>query len=161
MRALEWNPSFGPVVTALIVLGAGVYFFLLFPRLVRRHGRLNAWILLLPKMLLVGLLVLALLDPDLKLSSWNPTPAKVFILQDISSSMDLRDDGSSTRGERAGRLIDQLESGAPASIHFEVLPFDTALHDQGFTPKSGTDRGTDLAAMFLALSNQPKLADAD
>ena len=24
MRALEWNPSFGPVVTALIVLGAGL-----------------------------------------------------------------------------------------------------------------------------------------
>src|ERR1700722_6829980 len=101
MRALEWNPSFGPVVTALIVLGAGVYFFALLPRLVRRHGRLNAWTLLLPKMLLVGLLVVALLDPDFKMSSWNSNPAKVLILQDISSSMDLRDDGSSSRSERA------------------------------------------------------------
>ncbi len=161
MRALEWNPSFGPVVTALIVLGAGVYFFLLLPRLVRRHGRANAWMLLLPKMLLVGLLILALLDPDFKLSGWNPTPAKVLILQDISSSMDLRDDGSSTRSERAAALIRQLESGAPPSIRFEVLPFDTTVHEPGYVPKSGADRGTDLAAMFQALSSQANLADAD
>jgi uncharacterized membrane protein len=161
MRALDWNPAFGPVATALIVLGAGGYFFLLFPRLVQRHGRMNAWMLLLPKMVVVALLVLALLDPVFKFSNANATPAKVFILQDISSSMDLRDDGSSTRSDRASALIEQLESGAPASVHFEVLPFDTTLHDEGYSPKSGTDRGTDLAAMFLALTNQPKLADAD
>jgi uncharacterized membrane protein len=161
MRALEWNPSFGPVVTALIVLGAGVYFFLLFPRLVRRHGRVNAWTLLVPKMLLAGLLVLALLDPDFKFSGWNSTPAKVLILQDISSSMDLRDDGSSTRSERAERLIRQLEAGAPPSIRFEVLPFDTTLHEEGYRPKTDAERGTDLAAMFQALGNQANLADAD
>jgi len=161
MRALEWNPSFGPVVTALIVLGAGVYFFLLLPRLVRRHGRVNAWMLLLPKMLLAGLLVLALLDPDFKFSGWNSTPAKVLILEDISGSMDLRDDGSSTRSERSAALIRQLEAGAPPSIRFEVLPFDTTVHEAGFVPKSGADRGTDLPAMFLALSNQANLADAD
>lgn len=161
MRALEWNPSFGPVVTALIVLGAGVYFYLLFPRLVRRHGRMNAWMLLLPKMLLVGLMVLALLDPDFKFSSWNSTPAKVLILQDISSSMDLRDDGSSTRSARAAALIRQLEAGAPSSIRFEVLPFDTTVHESGFVPKNGADRDTDLAAMFLALGSQANLADAD
>src|SRR5471030_70049 len=154
MKALEWNPSFGPVVTALVVLGAGVYFSLLLPRLVRRHGRMNAWMLLLPKMFLVGLLVLALLDPDFKFSGWNSTPAKVLILEDISSSMDLRDDGSSTRSERAARLIQELEAGAPPSIHFEVLPFDTTLHEASFLPKSGPDRGTDLAAMFMALGNQ-------
>jgi uncharacterized membrane protein len=161
MRALEWNPSFGPVVTALIVLGAGVYFYFLLPRLVRRHGRVNAWTLLLPKMILAGLLVLALLDPDLKLSGWNSTPAKVLVLEDISSSMELLDDGSSTRSERAERLIRQLEADAPASIRFELLPFDTVVHEPGFVPKSGPDRGTDLPAMFLALENQPNLADAD
>jgi uncharacterized membrane protein len=161
MRSLEWNPAFGPIVTALIVLGAGGYFFLLLSRLVRRHGRAHAWMLLLPKMLIVALLVLALLDPIFKFSGSNATPAKVFILQDISSSMDLRDDGNSTRSDRASALIRQLESAAPPSIHFEILPFDTTLHDPGYVLKSGVDRGTDLAAMFLALSNQPKLADAD
>ena len=161
MRSLEWNPSFGPVFTALIVLGAGVYFYLLLPRLVARHGRFNAWMLLLPKMLLVALLVVALLDPDFKFAGWNSAPAKVLILQDISSSMDLRDDGSSARSERASRLIQQLESSAPPFIHFEVLPFDTTLHEENYTPKSGADRGTDLAAMFQALGTQANLADAD
>ncbi len=161
MNALEWNPAFGPVVSAVIMLGAGVYFYLLFRRLAPRHGYRNAWMLLLPKMLLVTLLVLALLDPDLKLTGWNSTPAKVLILQDISSSMDLRDDGTSTRGERATRLIAELESSAPASIQFRVLPFDTSLHEPSYVPKNGTDRGTDLAAMLMALSNDSKLADAD
>jgi uncharacterized membrane protein len=161
MRALEWNPSFGPMVTALIVLGAGFYFYFLVPSLVRRHGRLNAWLLLLPKMLVVGLLVLALLDPDFKFSGWNSTPAKVLILEDISSSMDLRDDGSTTREERSADLIRQLEAAAPASMHFEVLPFDTTLHEEGFRPKNEATRGTDLAALFQAVSSQANLADAD
>ena len=112
-------------------------------------------------MILVGLLVLALLDPDLKFLGGNSTPAKVLILQDISSSMDLRDDGSSTRSERASGLIRELEASAPSSIQFQVLPFDTALHEAGYTPKSGADRGTDLAAMFMALGSQSNLADAD
>jgi uncharacterized membrane protein len=161
MKALEWNPSFGPIVTALIVLGAGLYFALLLPRLIARHGQANAWMLLLPKMLVVALLITALLDPDFKFAGWNSTPAKVLILQDTSGSMDLRDDGSSTRTERAGRLIRELESSAPASIHFEVLPFDTALHEPGFQAKSGADRGTDIPAVFQALANQANLADAD
>jgi len=161
MRALEWNPSFGPVATALIILGVGIYFSMLFPRLVARHGRVNAWMLLVPKILVVALLVMALLDPDFKFSGWNSTPAKVLILQDISSSMDLRDDGSTTRSERASHLIQELESAAPPSIHFEVLPFDATLHEENFTPKSGADRGTDLPAVFQALGAQTKLADAD
>jgi len=161
MRDLEWNPSFGPVVTALIVLGAGLYFYFLLPRLLARHGRVNAWVLLIPKMLVVALLVAALLDPDIKFAGWNSTPTKVLILQDISSSMDLRDDGSTTRSERTSRLIQQLEAGAPPSIHFEVLPFDATLHEEGFVPKSGAERGTDLAAMFQALGSQANLADAD
>ena len=161
MNALEWSPAFGPVVTALIILGAGCYFYLLLPRLILRHGRANGWILLLPKILIVALIVIALLDPDIKLSNWNATPAKVVILQDISSSMDLRDDGSSTRNERAANLIKQLEASAPPSIHFEVLPFDTALHPADYIPKTGTERGTDLASMFSAVGNQANLADAD
>jgi hypothetical protein len=161
MKALEWNPAFGPIVTALIILGAGLFFYLLLPRLVVRHGRTNAWLLLLPKMIVALLIVLALLDPDLRLSGWNSTPAKVIILRDISSSMDLRDDGSSPRSARVDGIISRLESTAPSSIRFEVLPFDTSLHEAGYSPKTNAVRGTDLGAMFLALGSQPNLADAD
>jgi hypothetical protein len=161
MNALEWNPAFGPIVTAIIVLGSGLYFYFLFRHLVPRFGRKTSWLLLLPKMLVVGLLVLALLDPGLKLSSSSSTPAKVVILQDISSSMDLRDDGTSTRAERASRLIKQIEDAAPDSMQFKVLPFDTTVHAANYQPTPGTDRGTDLATLFQALNNQPDLADRD
>ena len=161
MKGLEWNPAFGPIVTALIILGAALVFYLLRAHLAPRHGRLNAWLLLLPKMIIVGLLVLALLDPDLRLTSWNSTPAKVLILRDISSSMDLRDDGSTSRSSRVDGIIHQLESSAPSSIHFEVLPFDTTLHEAGYSPKGDAVRGTDLGGMLVALGGQPNLADAD
>jgi hypothetical protein len=161
MKSLDWNPAFGPVVTAVIVLAVGFYIAFLFPRLVARHGRLNAWTLLAPKVLIVALLVTALLDPNFKFAGWNSKPAKVLILEDISSSMDLKDDPDSTRKERAEKLIQQLESNAPPSIHFILLPFDTALHEEAYQPKSGEDRGTDLSAPFQALSTQANLADAD
>jgi uncharacterized membrane protein len=159
MNALEWNPSFGPVVSALIILGAGFYFFLLERRVRARHGRSTAWFLLLPKIVLVTLLVVALLDPDLKIHEGNTTPARVLILQDISSSMDLQDDGR--RGDRADKLIRDLEAGAPSSVRFELLPFDTVLHEAGYVPKPGIERGTDLAAVLESLATNPKLADAD
>ena len=161
MKAIEWNPAFGPIATALIILGAALFFYLLLPRLKLRHGRISAWLLLLPKMIVALLIVLALLDPDLRLSSWNSTPAKVIVLRDISSSMDLRDDGSSSRSARVDGIISELESAAPPSINFEVLPFDASLHEAGYTPKTNDVRGTDLGAMFLALGSQPNLADAD
>jgi uncharacterized membrane protein len=161
MKSLDWNPAFGPVVTAIVVLAGGFYFAMLFPRLVARHGRGNAWMLLLPKMLIVGLVVTALLDPDFKFAGWNSKPAKVLILEDISSSMDLKDDPAASRKERAEDIIKQLESSAPPSIHFVLLPFDSSLHEEGYQPKGTDERGTDLSAPLLALSSQANLADAD
>jgi uncharacterized membrane protein len=161
MNVIEWNPAFDPISSTLIILGSGIYFYFLFQRLLPRHGFRVSWLLLSPKIFLVALLVLALLDPDLKLAGGNATPAKVLILQDISYSMDLRDDGTSTRSDRASRLIQELEADAPGTIKFQILPFDTSLHEAGYAPKNGSDRGTNLGATFMALNSQPNLADAD
>jgi len=161
MNVIEWNPSFGPITSTTVILGAGIYFYFLFRHLVPRHGSRTTWLLLLPKTLIVGLLVLALLDPSLKLTGGNATPAKVLVLQDISSSMDLTDDGSSTRNDRASRLLRNLEADAPGTIKFVTLPFDTSLHEQGYVPKNGGDRGTNLGAAFMALDSRSDLADAD
>ena len=160
MKSLEWNPAFGPVVTAIIVLGVGLYFFLLAPRLIGRHGKGNASTLLVPKIVVAALVVIALLDPDFKFFGSNSKPAKVLVFDDISSSMDLRDDGSSSRAERAAKIIRELQSSAPPSVHFEILPFDSEVHASGYQPKE-TVRGTDLSAPFHALTNQANLADAD
>jgi len=42
-----------------------------------------------------------------------------------------------------------------------TLPFDTSLHEQGYVPKNGGDRGTNLGAAFMALDSRSDLADAD
>jgi hypothetical protein len=159
MNGLEWNPTFSPLLSSVIVLATGAYFVFLYRKVAAQHGRKTAWILLIPKLILVVLLVIALLDPDLKLHEGNTTPAKVLVLQDISSSMDLKDDGR--RGDRADALIQTLKSGAPASVHFQILPFDTSLHAEGYVPKTGAERGTDLAEVLESLSSDPKLSDAD
>jgi hypothetical protein len=159
MNALEWNPVFGPVVTGLIVLTTGAYFIFLLRRLQAKHGARDALILILPKMILGALIVLALLDPDLRLHEAGTTPAKVLVLEDISSSMDLRDDGR--RGDRAEQIIRDLKSGAPASLRLEVLPFDTSVHEAGYAPKSAAERGTDLAGVIESLATQPRFSDAD
>jgi uncharacterized membrane protein len=159
MNRLEWNPTLSPLLSSIIMLAAGAYFVFIYRKVAAQHGRKNAWILLLPKLILITLLVLALLDPDLKLHEGNTTPAKVLVLEDISSSMDLKDDGR--RGDRADALIRSLKSGAPASVKFQILPFDTSLHDEGYTPKTSAERGTDLAEVLESLATNPKLADAD
>ena len=159
MNRLEWNPTFSPLLSSIIVLAAGFYFVFLYRKVAAQHGRKNAWILLLPKLVVVVLVVLALLDPDLKIHLGDTTPAKVLVLEDISSSMDLKDDGR--RGDRADALIRSLKSGAPASVHFQILPFDTTLHEEGYVPKTSDERGTDLAEVIESLATNPKLADAD
>ena len=159
MSALEWNPSFGPLATGLIVLATGATLGVLLRRLQARHGTRDGVILLLPKMILGALLVLALLDPDLRLREADAAPAKVLVLQDISSSMDLRDDGS--RADRADRIVHDLLAQAPASMRLEVLPFDTRVHEAGYVPKPGVVRGTDLAGVIESLGTDPKFADAD
>jgi hypothetical protein len=159
MNGLEWNPSFSPLVSAAIILAVGGYFVWLYRKLVRQHGHKTAWILMLPKIVLVTLLIAALLDPDLKLRQGNTTPAKVLILQDISSSMSLKDDG--LRSDRADKIIANLKAGAPASVKFITLPFDTTLHAEGYAPKTNAERGTDLAEVLESLATNPKLSDAD
>jgi hypothetical protein len=161
MNTLEWNPAFAPLASSLIILAAGAYFYFLLQHLRPRYGTRNAWLLLFPKMVVVALILLALLDPDLKMRSGHTTPAKVLILQDISSSMDLKDDDAGTRTQRADRLIHELEGSSPDTIKFEVLPFDTLLHPADYKPKTADERGTDLAAVIEALAINPKFADAD
>lgn len=161
MNALEWNPSLGPIVFSVLALGMGALFYLLFTRLEATYGARHAWTVLLPKMILVTLLFLALLDPAWKSAESDGTPSKVIVLRDVSSSMDLKDDGSTSRGDRAGKLIRGIEASAPRRIHFQVLPFDTSIHDENFQPKQDQTRGTDLAAAIAALGDQGALAEAD
>jgi hypothetical protein len=161
MSTLEWTPSFGPIGFSVLVLGSGALFYALFQRLASRQGARHAWTVLSPKLMVVVLILLALLDPAWKSARWNSNPAKVIVLQDVSASMDLRDDGSTSRSDRASKIIKAIESAAPDYVKFEVLPFDTGVHEAGYKPKAGAERGTDLASIFVALNEQGNLTGAD
>ena len=161
MNALEWNPAFGPITSTIIALGAGAVVAFLFRRTAERRGRRQAWLVFAPKAVLIGLLLLALFDPTWKSTHGSATPVNVIVLQDISASMDLRDDGSSSRTDRAERAIRAIEADAPSQVHFQVIPFDTHLHEPGYRPKPGAERGTDLAGALLALQQRGSIAGAN
>ena len=161
MNALEWNPVFGPITSAILALGAGAALTVLFRRTAERRGSRQAWLVFAPKLALVGLLLLALFDPTWKASQGSSTPATVVILQDVSESMDLRDDGSTSRSDRAERAIRAIKSGAPSQVQFQIVPFDTHLHEAGYRPKAGAERGTDLAGALQALQQRGTLAGAN
>ena len=57
MNGLEWNPTFSPLLSSVIMLAAGAYFVFLYRKVAAQHGRANAWILLIPKLILVVLFV--------------------------------------------------------------------------------------------------------
>ena len=66
MKTLEWNPAFGPIVSAMIILGAGFSLSAL-SAFRAASRRVNSWLCFCPRCSWSGLLVVALLDPDLKL----------------------------------------------------------------------------------------------
>ena len=60
MRALEWNPAFGPIVMALIILGACLVFYVHWPpRLGAAARPLSCVATLLPKMVVVVCSIIA------------------------------------------------------------------------------------------------------
>ena len=143
MNTFEWNPAFGPIACTLLIVIVGVGLFLSFQQLEQRQGSAVAWRLLWPKMVVAGLIFLALFDPLLKLVGTNATPARVVVLEDISSSMDLKDDGHSSRSARAGQAIQELQSFLPSNVHLQVLPFDTAIHETNYRAPDHGERGTE------------------
>ena len=39
MNRLEWNPTFSPLLSSIIVLAAGFYFVFLYRKVAAQHGR--------------------------------------------------------------------------------------------------------------------------
>ncbi len=161
MPVLDWNPSFSPIGMTIVLFTCGLICFLLYRKVRMNRTAGEAAMLLVPKLLIILLILFALLDPTLRYSSDFATPTKINILLDISSSMDLKDDGTSTRAQRAAKLIQRLEASAPSQFQFQILPFDTAIHPANYLPKPAIERGTDLASLLTTPLDQPLLADSN
>ena len=144
---LFWNPAL-PVVAVLLLaaLFAGATLWMRHG-LVARFGLRRVWPILAMRGLLFLLLLVALLDPLLRRDVSQQEARQVLILQDVSASMDVRDEATTTRAERARRLIERVRQDAPGRVSMKTRMFDAALLPEGAQPKPGvTPAGTDVGA---------------
>lgn len=150
--SLLWQPLTGPWLIALVALAAAAWTVVVRRHLRRRWGS-EAWWLLTPKLLALGLILLALLGPA-HASRGATTPRTLLALIDQSSSMDVVDPGrGESRRARAAAILDHLR--LPASLTLTRVWCDTALHDVPAPAGDPSLRGTDLAACLrLALHAQ-------
>jgi len=153
--ALVWQPHLPPLVCALAIAalaGSGVA---LYRRILTRMSAKKAALLMIPRVLLLALLVVALLEPLWSVRHRIRDARQVLLLTDVSSSMDLRDTDEGTRAARARDIAERLKRRLSGQVR--LLEFDTDLREPGESSPART-RGTDLGGCLLALSERSDLS---
>lgn len=158
---VSWQSSLPPVVPALLLLGLVGSCVCWWRALRRRLSLRRALLLFLPRVLLLALLLLGLLDPVQHRVEERLERRRVLMLVDHSASMDVVDDGRDARVARARRLVERISDALPAAVQIEIHAFDTALHAKGLTPEAADTAepaGTDLNGLLLDLAELPGAA---
>ena len=147
LAQLFWNPALP--VAAVFLLAVLFAAATLWARrgLVARFGLRRVWPILAARSFLFLLLLIALLDPVIRRDVAQPEARQVLILQDVSASMDVRDEDGSTRAERARRLIERVQADAPHGVICCTRMFDATLLPEGTAAKpAAAPAGTDVGA---------------
>ena len=156
---LVWMPLAPDWLNALVAVA-------LIAVLVMHHRRLRqclepraAWFHLLPRAVAALLLLLVLLGPTLRLERTAALHGAVVALVDISSSMDVVDDGHESRLVRARALVERLRTALPSGVELRTLAMDTrlrgALPDTVTAAAAGSERPGDPAAVLRTLGGEP------
>jgi uncharacterized membrane protein len=123
-----------------------------------RHTVARSCALMAPKILFTMLLLFALLDPTWRVDEATESTAKVAVLSDVSASMDVEDDPSGSRAERARHIVARFDQALAGIAEVKHYPFDTDIldpeKDLGAAP-----RGTDLGRTLVAVAEQPDLSN--
>ncbi len=161
---MNWQFNSEPfvIVSGLFVLLVAVVW--LWHLLRKGYSRSVAILLLTIRISLLSLLFLALCDPVILTTVKPSEPLRVTLLNDISSSMDVLDQGDISRHERAEKLCQDLMGDYEGQVTFNRLFFTDQLSDQpkdllGDNPQMV--RQTDLGAVLLALCDYDQLSDSD
>ena len=160
LAQLSWNPALP--VAAVLLLAAVFAGATLWARrgLAARFGLRRVWPILTARSLLFLLILVALLDPVLRRDVAQPEVRQVLVLQDVSASMDVRDDAAATRAERARRLIERVRTEAPAGVSFKTRSFDATLLPEGTGAKPGAaSTGTDVGAALSEAATRLETPD--
>jgi uncharacterized membrane protein len=155
---MEWRPHLGPLWCGLLILAAVAWVWLIRRRMLTRMDPPHARLLLAPKLLVLLLLLLALFEPVWTVETHEPTRGRLLALLDTSSSMDVADDGKSTRAARAKQALERMRKELPAGIGIETMEFDTALRETNDKARRDAVRATDLGGALVALGERKDIS---
>ncbi len=157
LATMQWRPHLGPLGCAAVMAAAAAWWWFVYQRLLTRMDRRPALILMAPRTAVVALLLLALFEPVWMVETRAVNRGRLLALLDVSSSMDARDDGQTTRLARARDTLKRWENSFPASVAVEEMDFDTELHPAGHS-SGEVVRGTDLGGALAALAERQDIS---
>lgn len=155
---LIWKPHLGTLANSLVILMVMGWLCLLWIRYRSRYTAGKTTMLLAPKVIFAILAIIALMDPVWRDMKPTDDSQKVAVISDISTSMDVKDDGSQTRTQRAQELMDDIGAGLKGIASVERYRFDADILGGEDKPAEGMRR-TDLGRTVVSLSERPDLAD--
>ena len=155
---LVWKPHLGTLANSIIILAVMGWLCLLWYRYRSRYTIRKTLLLLAPKLVCTLLILVALMDPAWRDSSPSDDSQKVAVISDISTSMDVVDNASASRAERAKEIADDIVGELRGTASVENYRFDVDVLAPDDTPATAT-RNTDLGRTIVSLSQRPDLAD--
>ena len=155
---LIWKPHLGTLANSLVILALMGWLCLLWYRYRSRYAVPRTMQLLAPKLLFTILAIVALMDPAWRNARPSDDSQKVAVVHDISTSMDVEDDGSISRTGRAQKMMNAIEGELKGIASVENYQFDVDILAAEDDPVNGT-RNTDLGRTVVSLSEEPGLSD--
>ncbi len=155
---LIWKPHLGTLANSFIILALMGWLCLLWYRYRSRYAVSRTMQLLAPKVLFTILVVVALMDPAWRNVKPSDDSQKVAVVSDISTSMNVEDDGSNSRTGRALKIGQTIQGKLKGIASVENLQFDVDILAAKDDPAMGT-RNTDLGRTVVSLSEKPDLSD--
>ncbi|MEK6247089.1 MAG: hypothetical protein N2C12_02850, partial [Planctomycetales bacterium] len=155
---LIWKPHLGTLANSFIIMSLMGWLCLLWYRYRSRYTVSRTLQLLAPKLLFTILAVVALMDPAWRNVRPSDDSQKVAVVVDVSSSMDVEDDGSDSRTARALKIGKAIQGELKGIASVENFQFDVDILAAIDDPATGT-RNTDLGRTVVSLSEKPDLSD--
>lgn len=150
---LVWRPHLATLASSLVILGVMGWLYLMWCRYRTRYTVRKSLALMAPKFLCTLLVLLALMDPAWRDVGQPDASQKVAVVTDISTSMDVEDHASGSRGERAGTIVDDIEGRLRGTAQVDRYRFDVDILDRDTKTVEGI-RGTDLGRTLVSLSER-------
>ena len=158
ISTLLWKPHLGTLANGLIILAIMGWLCILWYRYRSRYTPPRTIMLLAPKAIFAILAIVALMDPAWRDVAPSEDSQRVAIVVDISTSMDVADDGKESRSKRAEKIVEYINDELSGIAGVEKYRFDVDILAKTESPANGT-RSTDLGRTTVALSDTPDLAD--